>query len=713
MPYQVRFTDYTNPAKPAKIVDDYTLNTQTSLTFVGKNYAGYAPVIAENFLHLLENFANSSEPLNPVEGQLWYDNTPGVNILKVYDGTQWVSASSVKKQSSQPSTSASIKGDLWVDTENQQLYLYTGSNWLLIGPQYSSGAQTGTVVETITDTANVDHSVVSLYSAGYRIAIVSKSVFFPKTVIPGFASIKQGINLSTLDSGTNTPEKFWGTASQADALVVNGTAVASSSFLRADQTSTSNYQFNVRSSNGISIGSNLSFSLTTDSLTSSAYLTSKSSGSSISFRLTNGTTQNTTLRLTADGKVGIGVNNTSPSATLDVLGTVASSGKLTINDTTDATLSTASLLTAGGLTVSKTSNLKGAVNTYGIVSVNLLDNQGNPIAGTAISPATTTASGLYDIGTATKKFRTVYANTFSGAFTGTLTGSVVGDVSGSAAKLASATRFSIGDNGALKSDVVSNVVSFDGQGDDPVIFTAQVTQDFIANKTEATDSFASDQLLIFRTGAGLYRQTKQTLVSNIPTVPVGAIMPYAGSTPPQGYVLCDGSEYLVTDFPSLFNIIGYTYKSPALLVGSNTFAVPDLRGRFPLGRDNMDNGNTVPSKDNPAIQVDAGGGSANRVSDPIADSVGSGSGSENTVLTVENLPDHQHSLATTTADYWAGGSPGAFTDPDAVYGNGLPDTSTGYGVNKTGSVISSTHSTPVNTMNPYLTINYIIFTGVI
>ena len=55
MSYQVKFTETTNPAKPTITVRDQTRDTSTSLTFVGKNYAGYAQDIAENFLHLLGN----------------------------------------------------------------------------------------------------------------------------------------------------------------------------------------------------------------------------------------------------------------------------------------------------------------------------------------------------------------------------------------------------------------------------------------------------------------------------------------------------------------------------------------------------------------------------------------------------------------------------------------------------------------------------------
>ena len=77
MTYKISYTESTNPAKPPIVVTDQSLNTEKSLTFVGKNYAGYGPVISENFLHLLENFANSTPPVNPVEGQLWFDTKIG------------------------------------------------------------------------------------------------------------------------------------------------------------------------------------------------------------------------------------------------------------------------------------------------------------------------------------------------------------------------------------------------------------------------------------------------------------------------------------------------------------------------------------------------------------------------------------------------------------------------------------------------------------
>ena len=189
MTYQVTFTESTNPAKPAISVQDGVLNDQTSLTFVGKNYAGYAPFIANNFLHLLENFANGDPPSNPVEGQLWYDNTSGVSSLKIFDGTIWTAAGAVKKSANAPGIENSNPGDLWVNTTTTQLYVFSGSSWLLVGPAYSSGKLTGTVVDTIIDTTNASHSVISFYANDSLIGIISKETFTPKTTITGFPII--------------------------------------------------------------------------------------------------------------------------------------------------------------------------------------------------------------------------------------------------------------------------------------------------------------------------------------------------------------------------------------------------------------------------------------------------------------------------------------------------------------------------------------------
>ena len=61
MPYEILFTDYVN--KLGIVVEDGTINQETSLKIPGRNSTAYGTVIAENFLHLLENFASQQNQL--------------------------------------------------------------------------------------------------------------------------------------------------------------------------------------------------------------------------------------------------------------------------------------------------------------------------------------------------------------------------------------------------------------------------------------------------------------------------------------------------------------------------------------------------------------------------------------------------------------------------------------------------------------------------
>ena len=142
--------NYTDSAKGSIVIEDSTIDQTTSLSIPGKNTTEYGTQIGQNFLRMLENFANGSAPSNPIEGQLWYDSTAGTDTLKVYDGTTWQEAGGIKRAASAPSVSASNTGDLWVDTDNQQLYLFTGSGWVLVGPEFSEGLSAGIKPEVVT-----------------------------------------------------------------------------------------------------------------------------------------------------------------------------------------------------------------------------------------------------------------------------------------------------------------------------------------------------------------------------------------------------------------------------------------------------------------------------------------------------------------------------------------------------------------------------------
>src|SRR5262245_39358957 len=66
--------------------------------------------------------------------------------------------------------------------------------------------------------------------------------------------------------------------------------------------------------------------------------------------------------------------------------------------------------------------------------------------------------------------------------------------------------------------------------------------------------------------------------------PVGAVMPFAGSAAPAGWLLCDGSNKSRATYADLFVAISTTYGAGD---GSTTFGIPDLRGRAVFGKDDM------------------------------------------------------------------------------------------------------------------------------
>jgi hypothetical protein len=306
MSYKLNYTDTAANPTPITVPDQDLNTTSTDLTFVGKNFPGYSQSIGENFLHLLENFASPTAPTKAISGQLWFDTTTNKNQLKVYDGVKWSEAGNVKKGATRPSTTNSLAGDLWVDTSNQQLYLYTGAIWVLVGPQFSEGTSSGLKAESVIDrSTNTSRVILAFYASGSPVVIISKDAFTPKTAISGFETINQGINLSTADfdgDGINL-NKFWGTSEKANSLVIGNSVVPASNFLRSDTVSTTNFTINIRNGTGLVIGDSLQTSLTSSG--SGAILNHKTTNSPIILQ------QGGNSILTVINQK-VGINNTSP-----------------------------------------------------------------------------------------------------------------------------------------------------------------------------------------------------------------------------------------------------------------------------------------------------------------------------------------------------------------------------------------------------------------
>lgn len=168
---------------------------------------------------------------------------------------------------------------------------------------------------------------------------------------------------------------------------------------------------------------------------------------------------------------------------------------------------------------------------------------------------------------------------------------------------------------------------------------------------------------------------------------IGAIVLFAGNFAPQGWALCNGQILPISQYTALFSILGTFYGGN----GVNNFALPDFRGRVP-------------------IHAGQGPGLSPYV-------IGQLAGSENTTLTITNLPSHSHGVACATAAPSRGGNNPA--------GNLMAPT-----VNISGSEVQIYNSTtggtmspsmiqpnggsqPFNNIQPYLCVNFIIaLTGI-
>lgn len=253
------YTVTTTAGAPIATIADGTVNTTaTSLTLIGKNYAGYGIFLNENYVQLLENFSNSTPPTSPLTGQLWYDNVN--DILKVYnaDTNLWKPISSSIAQSTAPSSASSVTGDIWWDTTNAQLKVWSGSAWITIGPSYTTTAGTsGPVTESILDSSGNPHVVTKFFISSSVIAILSKdATFTPQTAIPGFSTIIPGFNL--ISQSTLTGAQFTGATTGSSTLggftasdfILKNTSQTTSGLLTLAGGLTVGSDFNVDSSSG-------------------------------------------------------------------------------------------------------------------------------------------------------------------------------------------------------------------------------------------------------------------------------------------------------------------------------------------------------------------------------------------------------------------------------------------------------------------------------
>ena len=318
-----------------ELADGIIDTTTTDITLVGKNYSGFGESINENFIKMMENFAGTGVPGNPLTGQLWYDS--GEARLKLYDGNTFRTAGGPIVSNTRPNM---VAGDIWIDNANNKMYFFDGTDLVLVGPEYDAGqGQTGFEVASVIDISARERVVLKIWIGGTLFGVITKEEFrlaadnkisgFPDDeddiVVPQRQLYRQGFNL------VDTDFVYRGTSEKTLSLVnADGVAFTSADFLPTGGNGETTGSIKIKKAAGLSVGIDDTeyMTLKVDGITT--VLENQQSGTDIAFRTRSGNSFSNALKIvTATSSIGVFVDE--PQYTMDIAGSLHTTGNAVID----------------------------------------------------------------------------------------------------------------------------------------------------------------------------------------------------------------------------------------------------------------------------------------------------------------------------------------------------------------------------------------------
>jgi hypothetical protein len=368
----------TNGNTLAVVADQSFDQVSSSITLIGKNVNAYGQYVNENFVQLLENFANIAAPTNPITGQLWFDTS--AQQLKVYSGalSDFKPVGSpiifaTNDPAAEPTNS--VQGDLWWNPTFKELKYLDNSGWLKISEQSNplGKGKSGWFVEHQTDGSN-DNAVSALYNEGTLLAVatdVQLTLNQGNAYVPflGTTTLQPGITL-------NPSYAIYGTATNS----LNWNNLSTSTFMQRDIYQSTKGAIDIFNNAGLGVGTpvnvgdprypgyaNMQLLVDNYASTTTSVIQIANINENFAVRYNNGVI-GTSTAIALDGKNNyLGIFQSVPTTSLDVNGDTLIRGNLTVLGTVTNIEATTLEVTATNVILANGNNLDAVANGGGII----------------------------------------------------------------------------------------------------------------------------------------------------------------------------------------------------------------------------------------------------------------------------------------------------------------------------------------------------------